>query len=124
MTGRIGIDGGIRVTEPKESPECRELFARLSEYLDGDLSVSLCETFRAHLEACRPCDAFTATLRRTIELCRALPAGPLPDDLHARLKTLLAHPGTAETLPASLDPSKEGGTAPPSPVPGSNGGER
>jgi anti-sigma factor RsiW len=116
--------GVITVTEPRGSTECRELFARLSEYLDGDLSLSLCEAFRAHLDACRPCDAFTATLRRTIELCRALPAGPLPDDLHARLKTLLAHPETAETLPASLDRSNEGATAPPSPVPGGNGGER
>ncbi len=70
--------------------ECRELFARLSEYLDGELPPGLCDEIHRHLQACTPCEAFAATLRRTIDLCRALPAAPLDEHLRAELKALLA----------------------------------
>ncbi len=36
-------------------PECREVLARLYEYLDGELDAAGSEKVRAHLEACRPC---------------------------------------------------------------------
>lgn len=36
-------------------PECREVLARLYEYLDGELDAAGSDRVRAHLEACRPC---------------------------------------------------------------------
>ena len=47
---------------------CREIFARLSEYLDRDLDPALCEHIEEHLDGCPPCLAFLASLRATVAL--------------------------------------------------------
>lgn len=52
---------------------CRELFAALSDYLDEKLDDSMCDKMEAHLGDCRPCQAFLATLERTIAQCRQTP---------------------------------------------------
>ena len=49
---------------------CREMFERLSEYMDGELDARLLECFDEHLQDCEPCQAFIDTLRKTVELCR------------------------------------------------------
>jgi len=49
---------------------CREMFERLSEYINGDLDARLLECFDEHMRDCEPCQAFIATLRKTVELCR------------------------------------------------------
>lgn len=69
--------------------ECRHLFARLSEHLDGELPAGLCEQIRAHLDGCAPCEAFTRSLRRTVDLCRQLPRRPLPEGLRREIRALL-----------------------------------
>jgi anti-sigma factor (TIGR02949 family) len=69
--------------------ECRHLLARLSEYLDGEIPPGVCEELQRHLETCAACATLARTLRRTVDLCRALPARPLPDELRARLRHLL-----------------------------------
>ncbi|MDX2033990.1 MAG: zf-HC2 domain-containing protein [Blastocatellia bacterium] len=51
--------------------DCREMFARLSEYLDGELDEDLCQCFDSHMRDCEPCLAFLATLKKTVELCRS-----------------------------------------------------
>jgi anti-sigma factor (TIGR02949 family) len=67
------------------SEECRALFARLSEYLDGELGQDLCAKLEGHMSDCPPCRAFLDSLRRTVELTRDLPETPLPDDLRREL---------------------------------------
>lgn len=69
---------------------CRELFERLSEYVDGELSQELCEEIRRHMEGCEPCVAFAKTLKTTAEMCRRLPSRPIPADVAAELRALLA----------------------------------
>ena len=69
---------------------CRELFARLSEYVDGELSQEICEEVRRHMEGCDPCVAFARTLRKTAELCHRLPSKPIPPEVAADLRALLA----------------------------------
>lgn len=49
---------------------CRQMFERLSEYIDGELDAKLCECFDEHMQDCEPCQRFIATLRKTVELCR------------------------------------------------------
>lgn len=49
---------------------CREMFERLSEYIDGELDARLLGCFDEHLQDCEPCQRFITTLRKTIELCR------------------------------------------------------
>jgi RNA polymerase sigma-70 factor (ECF subfamily) len=52
--------------------ECRDLFANLSEYLDGRVEPVSCDQMRAHIEACPSCVAFLRDLRAAIDRCRSL----------------------------------------------------
>lgn len=78
------------------SMTCRELFARLSEYVDGELSQEICEEIRKHLDGCDPCVNFANTLKATANLCRRLPSQPIPPavaaDLHRFLSDHLPRP--------------------------------
>jgi RNA polymerase sigma-70 factor, ECF subfamily len=52
--------------------ECRDLFANLSEYMDGRVEAPNCDRMRAHIEACPACVAFLRELRTAIDRCRNL----------------------------------------------------
>src|SRR5690242_3519878 len=59
----------------EEKPgRCRQLFAALSDYLDEKLDDSMCAKMEAHMGDCRPCQAFLATLEKTIAQCRQSPS--------------------------------------------------
>jgi RNA polymerase sigma-70 factor (ECF subfamily) len=51
---------------------CRELFANLSEYLDGRVEPRTCAEMSAHIESCPTCVAFLRDLRTAIDRCRSL----------------------------------------------------
>ncbi len=72
------------------SMTCRELFERLSEYVDGELSQEICQEIQRHMEGCDPCIAFAKTLKKTADLCRRLPSQPIPSEVAADLQALLA----------------------------------
>lgn len=72
------------------SMTCRELFERLSEYVDGELSQEICQEIQRHMDGCDPCVAFAKTLKKTADLCRRLPSQPIPPEVAADLKALLA----------------------------------
>jgi anti-sigma factor RsiW len=72
------------------SMNCRELFERLSEYVDGELSQEICEEVRKHMEGCDPCVNFAKTLKTTAEMCRRLPSKPIPPDVAADLRAFLS----------------------------------
>jgi anti-sigma factor RsiW len=67
------------------STDCREVFARLSEYLDGELDPGICSHLEEHMDDCPPCQAFLESLRRTVDLTRDLPAQALPDGFEEEL---------------------------------------
>lgn len=70
------------VREPEGTmPECREMFDRLSDYLDGDLPVDVCERYARHIAGCAPCVRFVESLRRAVRLIESSPELKLPDDL-------------------------------------------
>jgi len=71
------------------SMTCRELFERLSEYVDGELSREICEEIRKHLDGCDPCVNFARTLKTTTDLCRRLPSQPIPPAVAADLQRFL-----------------------------------
>ena len=87
-----------------KDPECMDIFARLSEYLDGELSPEECEHFERHIAGCQPCVEFVASLKRSIEAAHRFhsPAAPqhVPAEVEARLKeawaAALARRGPAE----------------------------
>jgi len=70
---------------------CRELFERLSEYVDGELSQEICQEIRKHLDGCDPCVNFAKTLKTTADLCRRLPAQPIPSAVAADLRLFLSN---------------------------------
>ena len=75
------------------SEECKQVFARLSEYLDGELPADLCEQMEAHINGCAPCVEFVESLRKTIELTRGLEldAEPVPLPAQARERVRAAY---------------------------------
>ena len=76
-----------RTTDPHDRQHCREVFARLSEYLDNEMEVTLRKTFEQHMQNCIPCKVCLATLKRTIGLCSTLQDQPLPPDFVRKLHT-------------------------------------
>jgi len=70
------------------SEQCREVFARLSEYLDEELDPALCEAIERHNTDCAPCEAFVASLRATVDLLNDQEPVPLPDEAR---KSILAN---------------------------------
>jgi len=68
--------------------ECQELFANLSEYLDGRLEPVPCDQMRAHIEACPSCVAFLRDLRAAIDRCRSLEI-PCGSTFAPRLRKIL-----------------------------------
>ncbi len=81
-------------SKPRKRPaECRELFAGLSEYLDGRAEPETCDQMRNHFNGCPACIEFMRSLRTAIDRCRALevPCNPV---VAARLRSFL----TAEYL--------------------------
>jgi RNA polymerase sigma-70 factor (ECF subfamily) len=63
---------GRRSKGGQRPAECRDLFANLSEYLDGRVEPLTCEQMRKHIEACPACVAFLRDLRAAIDRCHSL----------------------------------------------------
>jgi anti-sigma factor RsiW len=49
---------------------CKQIFAALSAYLDGELPVRDCRELERHLRGCKPCLAYLQTLKTTIQACQ------------------------------------------------------
>jgi anti-sigma factor (TIGR02949 family) len=58
-----------------------EIFARLSEYLDGELPEDLCERIEGHMDGCAPCQDFLKSLEKTVRLIETSEAPAMPGDL-------------------------------------------
>jgi RNA polymerase sigma-70 factor (ECF subfamily) len=80
--------GRVPAKANRRPVECRELFANLSEYLDGRIEPLSCEQMRVHIEGCPSCVAFLRDLRAAIDRCRSLEV-PCDPAVAARLRTTL-----------------------------------
>ncbi|MDI3253370.1 MAG: sigma-70 family RNA polymerase sigma factor [Bacillota bacterium] len=86
-------------------PACHEIFANLSDYLDGRLPQKDCTELQDHIEACPQCVLFIQDLKRAIDRCRSLDL-PTKDHLGAALRRqlteeylrLLQHPSSPHPL--------------------------
>jgi len=79
---------GGRSKSYRRPDECRDLFANLSEYLDGRVEPVACDQMRAHIEACPACVAFLRDLRAAIDRCRSLNL-PCDSAVAPRLRAIL-----------------------------------
>ena len=66
--------------------ECRRTLLCISEYLDGDLDASACETIERHCRRCDRCADLVAGLRATLALCRKSGSVALPEGVRQRAK--------------------------------------
>jgi anti-sigma factor RsiW len=62
-------------------PDCNEIVALLSRYLDRDLPQTTCEAIDAHLRQCPDCEKTAVSLRRTVDLCHQFRAEDQPGPL-------------------------------------------
>ena len=62
-------------------PECVALFAKLSEYLDGQLDPPACADVEGHMADCERCREFLESLRRAVAHVASLDAPELPENL-------------------------------------------
>jgi len=70
--------------------ECRDLFARMSEYLDDELEPAVRRKLEQHLDDCPACRICLVTLQRTAALCREIGSLQIPDEVSQRLKNYFA----------------------------------
>lgn len=68
---------------------CREIFAGLSAYLDGELTPEARRELEEHMCGCPPCVEFLESLRRTVDLCRGFESGDAPSPLTAQAREQL-----------------------------------
>lgn len=73
------------IQRPKE---CRDLFAALSEYMDGRVEPRTREQMQAHIQACPACVAFLKDLRAAVDRCRSLEVSCDPQ-IQRRMRTLI-----------------------------------
>jgi RNA polymerase sigma-70 factor (ECF subfamily) len=77
-----------KVDAPKPR-RCKELFAALSDYLDGALDPTLCDELESHLAGCRPCEAFLASLEHTVDQLRRHRTDRLNQDVRDQTRRAL-----------------------------------
>lgn len=77
-------------THNQKDPACLEVFARLSEYIDGELSPDDCHHIEEHIADCPPCIDFLRSLKQCVQASRAIEGReecpPVPPELEVRLK--------------------------------------
>jgi RNA polymerase sigma-70 factor (ECF subfamily) len=88
VTSRAKKPGDARSKSNQRPDECRDLFANLSEYLDGRVEPVTCDQMRSHIEACPACVAFLRDLRAAIDRCRSLEI-PCDSTVAPRLRAML-----------------------------------
>jgi anti-sigma factor (TIGR02949 family) len=77
------------VSSRHEHSSCAELFAQLSDYIDGELEAAVCAELEDHLAGCPDCRVMVDTVRKTIYLYRTGAPHELPPDVQERLYRLL-----------------------------------
>ncbi|HVQ34577.1 MAG TPA: zf-HC2 domain-containing protein [Candidatus Bathyarchaeia archaeon] len=66
-------------------PECVALFAKLSEYMDGEVDPAVCAGIEDHMADCAPCRDFLESLRRAVAFIASTNAPKLPEDLKSEI---------------------------------------
>lgn len=69
--------------------QCREMFAQLSDYIDGRIDEVHCEQIEKHLQDCPPCLAFVHDLEQAVERCRKYEISCAPETAE-KVRSLLA----------------------------------
>jgi len=87
--GKQAMPMESKPSQPRKPKRCRELFAALSDYLDGVVDEDICERMQTHLSDCKPCEAFLANLESVVKRCRSLDVKCPPEKAAAMRQELL-----------------------------------
>lgn len=68
---------------------CKDLFAKLSDYLDGQLDPGRCDDIEKHMDGCDPCKAFLESLEKTVSLLQKHEPGKLDAETAASFRSAL-----------------------------------
>ena len=68
---------------------CKELFAELSEYLDGTVQEDVRRHLDKHVAECPNCWVVVDTTKKTLQIYKGMDPQPLPEELHSRLMKAL-----------------------------------
>ena len=68
---------------------CRDVIARLGDYVDAALDLLMRARVALHLAMCPPCRAYLATYRRTLELGGRAGRVEMPADVRHRVTRVL-----------------------------------
>jgi RNA polymerase sigma-70 factor (ECF subfamily) len=60
-----------------------------SQHLEGDIDPTVCATMEAHLARCGRCRGTCESLKRTLAVCRELPAPEMPASLAASVRAAI-----------------------------------
>ena len=68
---------------------CKDLFEKMSEYLDGEMDLSMIEEAERHLGHCIECKETLETFRKSVALLKRTEGKKLPEDDRKRLEALI-----------------------------------
>ena len=69
--------------------ECIEMFAMLSDFIDGELDAAVCKAIEKHAKECIRCNVCLETLKRTVDLCGHPKSHSVPAHLSRKLQELI-----------------------------------
>lgn len=74
---------------PARGAACVDIVKLFSQHLDGDIDPAVCAAMEAHLTGCDDCRGVCESLKRTLAMCRALPAPAVPGALAQSIKAAI-----------------------------------
>ncbi len=69
--------------------ECKDLFERISEYIDGEVDQITCEKIEEHFRDCPECKTCFESLKKSVSLCKEMPNEEVPIEAKQRLRASL-----------------------------------
>jgi RNA polymerase sigma-70 factor (ECF subfamily) len=68
------------------TPHCPDVLTLFSRHLEGEIAPEVCAEMETHLEQCGQCRGACDSLRRTLAVCRAVPAPAVPAPVAASIR--------------------------------------
>ncbi len=68
--------------------DCGEVHDNASDFIDGEVSITLTSRIKHHLGFCDDCDGWVTSLAQTVGFVRQIPQHEVPDSLKEKLKNL------------------------------------
>lgn len=77
------------VHDPANNPDCMSVFAQLSNYLDGDLTLDDCAAVEEHIADCPPCIEFLEGLKSSIAASHRFQTAAVPPPISSEVSERL-----------------------------------